>query len=134
MPGPTPRRSRFHFCLLVLGAGLIAHLLPAAVARAGSSTTFWTPMTLDIQPHGVFHLGVDNYFTVVRKASDGGGSFPTDLTLPEVGIALSSKVQMEFGVEYFGGADDPWYLNAKIGSPEDVWFKGQPDLGVEIPR
>ncbi len=132
MLGPTPRRCRFHLGLLVLGAGLIALLFPAAVARAGPSTTFWTPMTLDIQPHGVFHLGVDNYFTVGRKASDGGGSFPTDLTLPEVGIALSSKVQMEFGVDYFGGADDPWYFNAKIGSPEDVWFKGQPAFEIGI--
>jgi hypothetical protein len=113
-------------------AGLIALLLPAAVAHATPSTTFWTPMTLDIQSPGVFHLGMDNYFTVARRVSDGGGSLPTDLTLPEVGVALSSKIQMEFGIDYFGNADDPWYFNAKIGSPEDVWFKGQPALEIGV--
>ena len=109
-----------------------ALLLPAAVAHATPSTTFWTPMTLDIQSPGVFHLGMDNYFTVARKTSDGGSSFPTDLTLPEVGVALSSKVQMEFGVDYFGNFDDPWFFNAKIGSPEDVWFKGQPAFEIGV--
>ena len=41
-------------------------------ASATPSSTFWTPMSPDLQSVGVLHLGVDNYFTVFRKADDGG--------------------------------------------------------------
>lgn len=115
-----------------LATGISTILLSAGVASATSSTTMWTPMTLDIQAPGVFHLGIDNYFTVGKKFSEGGSSLPTDLTLPEVGVAISSKVQMEFGLDYFGPADDPWYFNLKIGSPEDTWFKGQPAIEIGV--
>jgi hypothetical protein len=118
--------------LKFLATSISTILLSAGVASATSSTTMWTPMTLDIQAPGVFHLGIDNYFTVGTKISKGGSSFPTDLTLPEVGVAISSKVQMEFGLDYFGPADDPWYFNLKIGSPEDTWFKGQPALEIGV--
>ena len=66
----------------------------AGVAHATPSTTYWTPMTVDIQPYGVLHIGVDNYFTVFRKAADGGGSFPTDFGLT-MGVLPFEKVQME---------------------------------------
>src|SRR5664280_1154802 len=95
----------------LLAMSISTILLSAGVASATSSSTVWTPMTLDIQSPGVFHLGIDNYFTVGKRFSEGGGSFPTDLTLPEVGVAISSKVQMEFGLDYFGPADDPWFGN-----------------------
>jgi len=135
LPFARPRHSAASFRRHRVAAAVLivsALLLPAAVAHATPSTTFWTPMTLDIQSPGVFHLGMDNYFTVARKTSDGGSSLPTDMTLPEVGLAFSSKVQMEFGIDYFGNSDYPWYFNAKIGSPEDVWFKGQPALQIGV--
>ncbi len=111
---------------------LLALLLPASAARATSSTTYWTPMTLDIQAPGVFHLGVDNYFTVATKTAGGGGSLPTDLTLPEVGFALSSKINLECGVDFMAATDNPWMFNAKVGLLEDSLFKGQPAFEIGI--
>jgi hypothetical protein len=113
-------------------AGLTVLLLTAAVAQATNSTTYFTPMTLDIQSPGVFHLGIDNYFTVATKSANGGGALPTDFTLPEVGFALSSKVNVECGVDYLAATDNPWFFNAKIGLLEDSLFKGQPALEVGI--
>lgn len=112
--------------------GLTVLLLTAAVAQATNSTTYFTPMTLDIQSPGVFHLGIDNYFTVATKTANGGGALPTDFTLPEVGFALSSKVNVECGVDYLAATDNPWFFNAKIGLLEDSLFKGQPALQVGI--
>lgn len=110
---------------------LAALLFGAVIAHATPSTTYWTPMTLDIQPYGVVHLGVDNYFRVLTKASPSG-SFPTDLTIPEIGVLPFEKVQMEVGADYMTNTDYPWMFNAKIGSPEDVWFKGSPALQLGI--
>jgi hypothetical protein len=114
------------------GVGGLLLTFSADVAHATSSTTYWTPMTLDIQPPGVFHLGIDNYFTVARSSSGGAGSLPTDFTLPEVGFALSSKVQMECGVDYFAATDNPWFFNAKVGLLEDSLFRGQPAFEIGI--
>jgi len=115
---------------------LAALLCVSGMAHATPSTTFWTPMTLDIQPYGVFHLGIDNYFTIGKKVSTTGGlgnnAFPTDLTLPEVGILPFDKVQMEVGVDYFAPSDYPWFFNGKIGTPEDSFFKGQPALEIGV--
>jgi len=113
-------------------AGLIGLVLPAAFARATPSTTYFTPMTLDIQAPGVFHLGIDDYFTVANPSADGGGAFPTDFTLPEVGFALSSQVNLECGVDYLAATANPWYFNAKIGLLEDSLFKGQPAVEIGI--
>ena len=117
---------------VIRASGLIALLLPAAIVHATPSTTYFTPMTLDIQAPGVFHLGVDNYFTVATKAADGGGAFPTDITLPEVGFALSSNVNVECGIDYVAATDNPWFFNAKIGLTEDSLFKGQPAFEIGI--
>ena len=48
---------------LVLGSMFLA-----GVAFATPSTTYWTPMTMDIQSYKVPHLGIDNYFTTTKKA------------------------------------------------------------------
>jgi hypothetical protein len=111
----------------IMAAALLVLLMVAHPVYATSSTTFWTPMTLDIQPYGVVHLGIDDYFRV-RNASPG--AFPTDMTMPTVGILPFSKIQMEVGIDYFANTPHPWLFNAKIGTPEDAWFKGQPALQV----
>ena len=100
----------------------------AGIAHATPSTTYWTPMTPDIQPYGVLHLGVDNYFTVFRK---NGGSFPTDFGLT-VGVLPFEKLQMEVGVDLLESSDYPWSFNAKLGAPEDALFKGSPTLQLGI--
>lgn len=103
----------------------------AGIVHATPSTTYWTPMTMDIQSYGVLHLGVDNYFTVFRKAEDGGGSFPADFGLT-MGVLPFEKVQMEVGVDLLESSDHPLYFNAKIGTPEDSLFKGSPTLQIGI--
>ncbi len=110
---------------------IIALILMAGVAHATPSTTYWTPMTVDIQPYGVLHIGVDNYFTVFRKAAAGGGSFPTDFGLT-MGVLPFEKVQMEIGFDLLESSNYPLYFNAKIGAPEDVLFKGSPTLQLGI--
>jgi hypothetical protein len=105
--------------------------LVASVAEATPSTTYWTPMTVDIQPYGMLHIGVDNYFTVGKKLQDGGGGFPTDAGLT-LGVLPGSKVQMEVGVDLFGPADYPLMFNAKLGTLEGTLFKGSPTLQAGI--
>ncbi len=100
-------------------------------AWATSSTTYWTPMTPDIQAFGVVHIGVDNYFTVLKKAHEGGGSFPTDAGLT-IGVLPFERLQMEIGIDVLGSADDPIYFNAKLGAPEGALFKGSPTLQAGI--
>ena len=73
--------------------GVVVSGLVAGVANATPSTTYWTPMTMDIQPCRVLHIGVDDYFTVFKKASAGGGSFPTDAGLT-IGVLPFERFQM----------------------------------------
>src|SRR5689334_21396857 len=103
----------------------------AGVARATPSSTYWTPMTPDLQPHGVLHVGVDNYFKVSRKANTGGGAFPTDAGLT-VGLLPFTRFQLEVGVDLFEPSDDPVFFNAKAGSPEGALWKGSPALQLGI--
>jgi len=103
----------------------------AGFAHATPSTTYWTPMTPDIQPYGILHIGVDNYFTVFRKASHSGGSFPTDFGLT-MGVLPFEKLQMEVGVDLLESSDYPWSFNAKLGTPEDALFKGSPTVQLGI--
>jgi hypothetical protein len=117
--------------LSVLTVTLVSLFLLSGFAYATPSTTYWTPMTMDIQPYGVLHIGVDNYFTVFRKADDGGGSFPTDFGLT-MGVLPFEKLQMEVGVDLLESSNYPLYFNTKIGSPEDALFKGSPTLQLGI--
>jgi len=111
---------------------LLANLLfITGIAHATPSTTYWTPMTMDIQPYGVLHIGVDDYFTVFRKASSGGGSFPTDLGLT-MGVLPFEKVQMEVGFDLLESSDYPLFFNAKIGTPEGSLFNGSPSIELGI--
>ncbi len=98
-------------------------------ASATNSTTFWTPMTPDVQPYGVLHLGMDNYF---RLGQGSPGTLPTDFTVATIGVLPFKKLQMEVGIDYFATTGHPWLFNAKIGTPENAWFKGQPALQVGI--
>ena len=113
---------------LVLGLALFA----GSTAFATPSTTYWTPMTMDIQPYKVVHLGIDNYFTTTKKADSGEqGAFPTDIGLT-MGVLPGEKIQMELGIDALYPSDNPYYFNAKIGTPEDTLFKGAPTLQVGI--
>lgn len=110
---------------------LIGLLLLNGVAFATPSTTYWTPATTDIQPFGILHIGVDNYFTVFKKAKNGGSSFATDVGLT-IGVLPFEKLQMEVGVDLNEPTDHPISFNAKLGTPEDSLFKWSPALNVGI--
>ncbi|HLA26973.1 MAG TPA: hypothetical protein VJZ49_03670 [Syntrophales bacterium] len=111
---------------------VIITALMSGVACATPSTTYWTPMTPDIQPYGVFHFGIDNYFRVASKTSDEtAASFPTDLGLT-AGVLPFEKLQLEIGVDYLAPSDYPWFFNAKIGAPEGALFRWSPALQLGI--
>lgn len=116
--------------MLAAAAAIVAMACGSALATP--STTYWTPMTLDIQSYKVMHLGIDNYFTVAKKANSGEqGAFPTDLGLT-MGILPFEKIQMEVGIDANYPSDYPYSFNAKIGTPEDALFKYSPTLQVGI--
>ena len=98
-------------------------------ACATPSTTFWTPSTSDVQPYGVVHLGIDNYFTLGKKGADKG-ALPTDLTLPEVGILPYDKLQLEVGMDVLEPLDHPLLFNFKFGTPEGSLFSGSPAINI----
>ena len=116
--------------MLAVAAAIVA--MACGSAMATPSTTYWTPMTLDIQAYKVTHIGIDNYFTVAKKASSGDqGAFPTDVGLT-IGVLPFEKLQMEVGIDALYPTDYPYSFNAKIGAPEDVLFKYSPALQVGI--
>jgi hypothetical protein len=100
---------------------------------ATPSTQVWIPST-DVQGFGVFHLGWDSYIKIAGPegtVTNGGVT---------VGVLPFSKVGLEIGVDYrdignlygggVGGHFYPIYLNAKLGTPEDAFFKYQPAIAV----
>jgi hypothetical protein len=88
---------------LVLTLAVFGAVFMTTAAFATPSTLIWIP-SVDIQPAGTWHLGIDNYFT----STDGYRS-PTDVGLT-YGLA---KGRAELGIDYMGGSDDPLYLNGK---------------------
>jgi hypothetical protein len=125
------RRGKMKLGRILAAASAIV-ALASSMAMATPSTTYWTPMTLDIQSYKVLHLGIDNYFTVDKKARSGEqGAFPTDLQLT-IGVLPFEKIQMEVGIDANYPSDYPYSFNAKIGAPEDALFKGAPALQVGI--
>lgn len=72
--------------LLILNLGLV---------EATPSTTYWTVCTTDIQADGVWHIGVDNYFTVFNRRGHGS-SFPPDVGLT-YGLFNRHHLALEWG-------------------------------------
>jgi hypothetical protein len=114
------------------GGAALALLLLAGGAIATPSSTHWTPMVMDIQGFGVSHIGVDNYFTLDRKAASGDqGAFPSDVGWT-IGVLPGSRVQLEIGVDALEPSDNPYFFNAKLGAPEGALFSGAPALQVGV--
>jgi len=115
-------------------AALAAVILAAALARtacATPSTTFWAPSTPFVQPLGVLHVTYDTYFG--SKAA-----YPIDLGLT-MGVLPGKRLQSEIGFDLLypsiagsSAIDLPLVLNAKVGAPEDTYFKGQPGWSAGI--
>jgi hypothetical protein len=104
----------------------------AGIASATPSTEYWAPCISDAQGYNVWHLGIDNYFTVDKKAASGDqGAFPTDVGIT-VGVLPFDEVQLEVGVDALYPSDYPYYFNAKLGTPEDSLFNGSPAMNVGV--
>ena len=102
-----------------------------SMASATPSTEFWTAGTTDIQPYGIGHLDIDDYFHISKTSADAGVAFPTDVGYT-VGILPFSKVQMEVGVDLMGSQNYPLMFNTKAAIPEDAFFKGQPAIAAGL--
>jgi len=111
---------------------LCALLAAGGAVWATPSTTFWTPCTMDIQAPHVWHLGIDNYFTVGKRGpGNGGEAFSADVGLT-YGLRVTRKIQAEVGVDMLEPADYPWFINAKIGYPEGALGAHAPAVEVGI--
>lgn len=115
-----------------LAAAVLVSLCATPIAFATPSTTFWTPMVEDIQPYGVLHLGIDNYFRLATPVTNTNAAFPTDFTAPTIGFLPFKKFQGEVGADYFGSTSHPWLFNTKVGVPEGSFSKYQPALEMGI--
>jgi hypothetical protein len=116
--------------LAAVAAALVA--LASSSALATPSTQIWIPST-DVQGFKTLHLGIDNYLRADRN--NAGTRDPNLYVLGlTTGVLPFEKVQMEVGVDYmaYGTAYDsyPLYFNAKLGTPEDSFFKHSPALAI----
>jgi hypothetical protein len=100
-------------------------------AHATPSTVLWTPATPYIQPYGLVHLTADNYFTIRRGFNKTDTDLPTTIGLTS-GVLPLDKLQAELGFDLMEPSANPWYLNAKIGMPEDALFKDSPGWGLGV--
>ena len=114
----------------IFSALTVIGMLSAATAHATPSTTYWTTAVIDVQPYGVWHLGIDNYFTVTSKgANKAVNDLPTDVGLT-VGVLPFEKLNLEVGLDYMEGTNYPLYFNFKFGTPEGALFPGSPGLAL----
>ncbi|MEI6166451.1 MAG: hypothetical protein WCS52_04595 [bacterium] len=119
--------------------GMMAGVLCAGSATlvlATPSTQIWIPST-DIQPYNVWHLGLDNYVRATDKSHFVEGQrdpniFDAGLT---VGVLPFDAVKAEVGADYLVNGtsydSDPFYFNAKVGTPEGTLYTNS--VGLNSP-
>ena len=109
--------------------------------HATPSTQVWIPST-DIQKFGTLHFGLDTYNNLGAKSSANGGMgfniVNVGLTAGVLPPSLTRVVGVEAGVDFrdvSGDTDNPLYLHAKVGIPEDLFglalAMGGYDFGTE---
>jgi hypothetical protein len=107
-------------------------LLVPGVARATPSTTYWAPSTAGCQAFRVPHVTYDTYFGKGPAAGGAGApNYPIDTGLT-TGVLPWSRVQGEVGFDVLLPSPDPFYLNAKLCTPESSLFRGSPALSAGI--
>jgi hypothetical protein len=115
---------------LAFGLGLLAAC--PALATATPSTTYWAPSTAACQAWKVPHVTYDTYFGKGPAAGSAGApNYPVD-TGVTVGLLPFSKLQGEVGFDALLPSPDPFYLNAKLCTPESSLFSGSPAIGGGI--
>jgi hypothetical protein len=109
---------------------MISVLVLQAGLWATPSTQIWIPST-DIQGFGVIHLGWDSY--IKSSAAVAGWEGTVDNGGITVGVLPFKQVGLELGIDYrdiSGNHIYPIYFNAKLGVPEDAFFKFMPAVAV----
>lgn len=104
--------KRLRKCLFDFGLFFLVAL--SGMSFATPSTQIWNP-SADIQATGVWHLGIDDYFTIEDR-TNGGWSAPTD-----IGITYGLVPGVELGVDVFMPQALPGSqlaFNAKFGISE----------------
>lgn len=103
---------------------IIGIILSVKNVYATPSTVLWTTCTPYMQPFGVLHVTYDTYFL-----DDYSYPIITGLT---IGALPINELQLEVGFDLLFPSQAPLLLNAKVGTPEDVLFKGQPGWSLGI--
>jgi hypothetical protein len=105
---------------------------------ATPSTQIWIPST-DIQGFGVVHLGWDSYIKTDSNEAYAGTGFGYEPTVTNGGITVGvlpfKKIGLEIGIDYrdiSANHQYPMYFNAKLGTPEEAFFKYMPAIAVGI--
>jgi hypothetical protein len=112
-------------------------LFSAGAARATPSTTYWAPSTTYVQPYLVPHVTYDTYFwkgpNTTSPTSAGSPIYAIDTGLT-IGVLPFEKLQLEIGYDLLLPSENSllFLLNAKLGTPEDTFFKGSPSLAAGI--
>jgi hypothetical protein len=111
---------------------IITFFINTEFSYSTPSTQIWIPST-DFQKWKSLHLGLDNYFRSTKiEGVRGAGIYDIGLT---TGLLPFEKLQGEIGIDYLSMGDSyyddhPFYINAKIGFPENAIFKGSPALAL----
>lgn len=116
------------FVSIVALATFITLGFAAPLAFATPSTQIWIPST-DTQPVGTVHLGVDNYTTMFKKTEDGGGDLPVTMGAT-FGVADTSLIGVEVGLDLREPTNEPVYFNAKIQLKEDSLYDFFPAIAI----
>jgi hypothetical protein len=101
---------------------------------ATPSTQIWIPST-DVQGFGAFHLGWDSY--IKTESKEGMDLYEGTVTNGGItaSVVPSKKIGLEIGIDYRdinANHQYPMYFNAKLGTPEDGFFKYMPAVAVGI--
>jgi hypothetical protein len=107
------------FALLTLSIGSLL---------ATPTSIFWTNCTTDVVAKEVFHIDVDNYFSLGNRTKNGS-SFPPDVGLT-YGLFSWDGIGSEIGADYMGGIKNPWLFNGKLALTEDILFQYAPSISV----
>jgi hypothetical protein len=119
---------------MILAAALTLSFASAAMATP--STQVWIPSP-DVKGFGEVNFGIDSYIRFSPKTDAGTNIYDVGAT---VGVLPFEKLKLEIGIDYLTSlkqddnkADNhPFYFNAKLGTPEDAFFKGMPSLAVGV--
>ena len=129
-------------------------LVPTAFCYATPTTLIWAPST-DIQPYKKIHLGADIYTPTTSKGTNADNYDQHNYVLQVYGPTFSllsdkpednllgklyeplGKIMAETGFDYKKGLGSfydsyPIYFHAKIGVPEDAYFKNMPAFAAGI--